>query len=64
MPHAVALVVSVVMSHWYQETPRRKLACWMTKTLNSVFLAALLRVTFMIWLPTGVERTFTLAYAL
>src|SRR5215212_4952540 len=51
------------MSTWYQETPKGKFGCWMRKTVNSVFLAALLRVTFRFWLPWPASVIFTLADA-
>src|SRR5215218_3073178 len=56
-------LLSVDMSPWYQEMPKGALGCWMTNKVNAVFLAACLRVTSMIWLPTGVERICTLADA-
>src|SRR5215216_2031576 len=56
-------LLSVDMSPWYQEMPKGSLGCWMTNRVYSVFLAACLSVTSMIWLPTGVERMSTLADA-
>src|SRR5215213_9592341 len=55
--------LSVAMSPWYQETPKGVLGFWMRKTVNSVFLAALLRVTYRFWLPWPASVTLTLAYA-
>src|SRR5215217_524096 len=56
-------LLSVAMSPWYQETPKGRSGFWMTKTVNSVFLAALLRVTYRFWLPWPASVTLTLAYA-
>src|SRR3954471_5537060 len=55
--------LSVAMSPWYQETPKGLFGCWMRKTVKSVFLAALLRVTYRFWLPWPASVTFTVAYA-
>src|SRR5215218_10611894 len=55
--------LSVSMSPWYQETPKGLLGCWMTNTVNAVFLAALLRVTSRFWLPWPASVTFTSADA-
>src|SRR5215212_5365324 len=56
-------LLSVAMSPWYQETPKGELGCWRTKTVNSVFLAALFRVTYRFWLPWPASVTFTSADA-
>src|SRR5215217_3594821 len=56
-------LLSVAMSPWYQETPKGRSGFWMTKTVNSVFLAALLRVTYRFWLPWPASVTLTLADA-
>src|SRR5215213_10766854 len=54
-------LLSVDMSPWYQEMPKGSLGCWMTNRVYSVFLAACVSVTSMIWLPSGVERICTVA---